>query len=326
MNTKVMNRMIWRTRVKELIYALLVVLILFFIYAVYNSAIHIYHYKTGLNDKFLRTVITTVELHESGLIVDKRSSPLGEVTPFLTQKTNLKVYKNVGEWQVIVGELHAKKQLGGKLTYSIEELNPYLNREERNPYILNSALLEGREIKDDPHPTGAMNQLGRLEDGNVAELFFSLRTLRSPEEVLELLSDYDVKATSMAVFAGELKDFKLGTYSSSGADYTIPHLTLRPKVQFSDNHFLSSWHTFFSQDDGITDHVQQLIADVEWMTNNIKYNGVDDDKRRLAYLKKNGVQVYGATVTGPVRELEKLKEEQEFWEFRLGRIEVWNWS
>ncbi len=311
---------------KELIYALLVVLILFFIYAVYNSAIHIYHYKTGLNDKFLRTVITTVELHESGLIVDKRSSSLGEVTPFLTQKTNLKVYKNVGEWQVIVGELHAKKQLGGKLTYSIEELNPYLNREERNPYILNSALLEGRGIKDDPHPTGAMNQLGRLEDGNVAELFFSLRTLRSPEEVLELLSDYDVKATSMAVFAGELKDFKLGNYSSSSAGHTIPHLTLRPKVQFSDNHFLSSWHTFFSLDAGITDHEQQLIADVEWMTNNIKYNGVDDDKHRLAYLKKNGVLVYGATVTGPVRELEKLKEESEFWGFRLGRIEVWNWS
>ncbi|MGG4096021.1 hypothetical protein [Paenibacillus lautus] len=34
------------------------------------------------------------------------------------------------------------------------------------------------------------------------------------------------------------------------------------------------------------------------MTNNIKYNGVDDDKHRLAYLKKNGVQVYGATVAG----------------------------
>ncbi|MGG3509427.1 anti sigma factor C-terminal domain-containing protein [Paenibacillus lautus] len=92
------------------------------------------------------------------------------------------------------------------------------------------------------------------------------------------------------------------------------------------HHFLSSWHTFFSLDAGITDHEQQLIADVEWMTNNIKYNGVDDDKHRLAYLKKNGVQVYGGTVTGPVRELEKLKEEQEFWEFRLGRIEVWNWS
>lgn len=95
---------------------------------------------------------------------------------------------------------------------------------------------------------------------------------------------------------------------------------------FDDNHFLSAWHTFFSLEAGISDDVQQLIADVEWMTNNIKYNGVDDDKQRLAYLKKNGVQVYGATVTGPVRELEKLKEESEFWGFRLGRIEVWNWS
>lgn len=317
------NRVTWQIRVKQLINALLAA---FLIYGVYYAAVYIYHEESGLNDKFLRSVMTTVELHESGLMVDKRGLSSVEVTPFLTQKKTLKVYRDVGEWQVIVGELHAKKRLWGELTYSIEELGPYLNREERNPYILNSALLEGREIKDDPHPTGAMNQLGKLEDGNVAELFFSLRMLRSPEEVLELLSDYDVKATSMAVFAGELKDFKLGTYSSSGADYMIPHLTLRPKVQFGDNHFLSAWHTYFSLDAGITDDVQQLIADVEWMTDNIKYNGVDEDKQRLAYLKKNGVQVYGATVTGPVRELEKLKEESEFWGFRLGRIEVWNWS
>lgn len=323
MDSEVMNRITWQIRVKQLINALLAA---FLIYGVYYAAVYIYHEESGLNDKFLRSVMTTVELHESGLMVDKRGLSSVEVTPFLTQKKTLKVYRDVGEWQVIVGELHAKKRLWGELTYSIEELNPYLNREERNSYILNSALLEGREIKDDPHPTGAMNQLEKLEDGNVAEIFFSLRTLKSPEEVLELLSDYDVKATSMAVFAGELKDFKLGTYSSSGADYMIPHLTLRPKVQFGDNHSLSLWHTFLSGDAGITDDVKQLIADVEWMTDNIKYNGVDEDKQRLAYLKKNGVQVYGATVTGPVRELEKLKEESEFREFHLGRIEVWNWS
>lgn len=311
---------------KELINALLVALLLFLIYAVYYSAINIYYYNSDLKDKFLRTVVTTVELHESGLLVDKQSSHLVELTPFLTQKRKLKVYKNVGDWQVIVGELHAKKRLGGEFTYSIEELNPYLNRDERNPYVLNSALLEGREIKDEPHSTAAMDQLVKLEDGNVAELFFSLRTLKSPEEVLRLLANYDVKATSMAVFAGEMKDFKLGTYSSSGVDYTIPHLTLRPKVQFEDNHSLSLLHTFFPENTEITDHMNQLITDVEWMTDNIKYNGVDDDTKRLAYLKKNGVQVYGAAVTGPVRELEKLKEEQELIEFRLGRIEVWNWD
>ncbi|MBT2763281.1 anti sigma factor C-terminal domain-containing protein [Paenibacillus sp. ISL-20] len=318
--------MTWRTRVKKFINALLAALMVFLIYGMYYSAVHIYHDKSGLNNKFLRSVMTMVELHESGLIVDKRSSSLVEVTPFLTQKKTLNVYKDVGEWQLIVGELHAKKGLWGELTYSIEEQGPYLNRDERNPFYLHSALLEGGKIKDSPHPNDAMNQLEKLEDGNVVELFFSLRTLKSPEQVLELLSGYDVRATNMAVYAGELKEFKPGNYSSSGSDHVIPHLTLRPKVQFGDNHSLSSWHTFFSLDAGITDHVQQLIADVEWMTNNIKYNGVDEDTKRLAYLKKNGVQVYGATVTGPVRELEKLKEEQGFWGFRLGRIEVWNWS
>ncbi|MGE7824616.1 anti sigma factor C-terminal domain-containing protein [Paenibacillus sp. NPDC093718] len=321
-----MNRITWRTRVKELMNALLAVLMVFLIYGLYYSAVYIYHEQFGLNDKFLRSVMTTVELHESGLMVDKRGLSSVEVTPFLTQKKTLKVYKDVGEWQLIVGELHAKKRLWGELTYSVEEQGPYLNRDERDPYVLHSALLEGGKITDSSHPNGAMNQLEKLEDGNVAELFFSLQTLKSPEQVLELLSDYDVRATNMAVYAGELREIKLGNYSSSSAGHTIPHLTLRPRHQFDDNHFLSAWHTFFSSEAGISDDVQQLIADVEWMTNNIKYNGVDEDAKRLAYLRKNGVQVYGATVTGPVRELEKLKEESEFWGFRLGRIEVWNWS
>lgn len=76
----------------------------------------------------------------------------------------------------------------------------------------------------------------------------------------------------------------------------------------------------------MAEHVAYMMSDLEWMTTHIKYNGVDIDKKRLAYLKKHGVQVYGATVTGPVRELEKLQEQPEFRDFRLGLIEVWNWG
>ncbi|WP_236707957.1 anti sigma factor C-terminal domain-containing protein [Brevibacillus choshinensis] len=46
---------------------------------------------------------------------------------------------------------------------------------------------------------------------------------------------------------------------------------------------------------------------------------------RLDYLKKNGVMVYGAVVTGPVRELEKLRQNPLFHDLKLGRLEVWNW-
>ncbi|MED4582947.1 anti sigma factor C-terminal domain-containing protein [Brevibacillus choshinensis] len=45
----------------------------------------------------------------------------------------------------------------------------------------------------------------------------------------------------------------------------------------------------------------------------------------MDYLKKNDVMVYGAVVTGPVRELEKLRQNPFFLDCKLGRIEVWNW-
>lgn len=45
----------------------------------------------------------------------------------------------------------------------------------------------------------------------------------------------------------------------------------------------------------------------------------------LSYLQKHGVQLYGAVVTGPVKELLKLKEEPWVSHIRIGEVRLWNW-
>ncbi|WP_131724794.1 hypothetical protein [Paenibacillus solani] len=55
-----MNRMIWRTRVRLIVNALSAVLMVLFIYAVYYSAVQIYYDKSGQNNKFIRSVMTTL--------------------------------------------------------------------------------------------------------------------------------------------------------------------------------------------------------------------------------------------------------------------------
>ena len=69
----------------------------------------------------------------------------------------------------------------------------------------------------------------------------------------------------------------------------------------------------------------RMRPDLEYVLANGKSRFESYDEPRLAYLKEHGITVYGALVTGPVRELEKLQRDPEFHEFRLGRIEVWNW-
>ncbi|WP_208920163.1 anti sigma factor C-terminal domain-containing protein [Paenibacillus uliginis] len=316
---KKFNRMIWRTRVKMLVNAASAMLLLFLLYTVYISAIHIYFDTTDVRGKFIRSIITVVELHEDGVKVEKPANPTIEVTPFLTQKTTLKLYRDVGKWQVITGEIRVKQSLLGKLTYSIENTGAYMNNDSQAAFILPSSIMFD---KND------LEQLRKIEDGNVAELSFSINTLMSPEQLMEMLDSYDIAVTGMPVYAGELKDFDTPHTVGGGTDYYVPHLTLRPMSVFEENNKLSMWQLYFSAEDKgrMSEHIDYMMSDLNWMTTNIRYYGVDQDKQRLAYLQKNGVQVYGATVTGPVRELEKLKEQPEFREFRLGRIEVWNWE
>ncbi|UNK16983.1 anti-sigma factor C-terminal domain-containing protein [Paenibacillus sp. N3/727] len=260
--------------------------------------------------------------------VEKPANPTIEVTPFLTQKTTLKLYRDVGKWQVITGEIRAEQSLSGKLIYSIVNTGAYLNKDSQAAFILPSSIMFDKTMKDRSRQEGDLEQLGKIEDGNVAELSFSINTLMSPEQLMEMLDSYDIAVTGMPVYAGELKDFDTPHTVGGGTDYYVPHLTLRPMSVFEENNRLTMWQLYFSAEDKgrMSEHIDYMMSDLKWMTSNIRYYGVDQDKQRLAYLQKEGVQVYGATVTGPVRELEKLKEQPEFREFRLGRIEVWNWE
>ena len=54
--------------------------------------------------------------------------------------------------------------------------------------------------------------------------------------------------------------------------------------------------------------------------------GLYNLKERYQFLKDEGFIVYGAVVTGPVKELLKLKDVEEIHGERLGEIDFWNWD
>lgn len=318
--------MIWQSRIRILSNSIGALVFIFLLYKVYIFAIHIYFDTPEVSGKFNRSVITTVEMHEDGVRVEKTGNPIIEVTPFLTQKTTLKLYKDVGKWQVIIGEVHAKQTISGKFTYSIVNTGSYLN-ETQPAFILPTSIMFDKKINDTTIKESDLEQLRTIEDGNVAELSFSVRSLMSPNQLMELLANYDIAVTGLPVYAGEVKEFDTPHSVGNGSNYSVPHLSLRSSTMFREKNQLSGRQMYFTFEDTniMADHVANMMADLEWMTKNIKYRERELDIKRLAYLQKNGVHVYGATITGPVRELEKLKEQPEFYRFQLGHIEIWNW-
>jgi len=51
-----------------------------------------------------------------------------------------------------------------------------------------------------------------------------------------------------------------------------------------------------------------------------------DITQSLAYVEKHGVNIYGAVVTGPTKEVLKLKNDPAVSSIRVGKVTLWNWN
>ncbi|UNK19174.1 anti-sigma factor C-terminal domain-containing protein [Paenibacillus sp. N3/727] len=314
----------WGNRIRWGVDIIALVILLTILFSIYMWGTHWYFEKSGKNAQFTRAVAILAEMQGSGMKLDKDFG-LVYISPLFKQTVTTKVYRQVGEWSVITGELHAEKSLFGEIRYSIKEEEKYF-RGDRRPFIgFPISLIYGGS---DALPIGGepdMERLGHIEDGFVAEMWFSFGKGMTPKEFMEVLSEYDLWVTGMAVYSGEMKDVKVSNYVSTNDTVYPPHLTLRPLVTFHENG-TAGGESFSLTKQDIALAEEQLMKDLEWLTSHVNYYGVNEDKQRLSYLKQNGIQVYGATVTGPARELEKLRQVPEFRRFGLGRVEVWNWD
>lgn len=319
------RRMVWKARFRlwwSVIHALLIV---WFCYAVYMMAIYITYSKLGKESELIRFATTLIETHYSGLRVDKNERVQTTLSPWLTQETTLTLYKQIGRWEMVVGTVKVKEPLFGEVTYDIDYDRKYLDEQHYGTFdfaVPPQWLGHGRGEKEENERV--WEQLKHVEDGYVAELAFSTLDPFTPEQLRQRLAKYDLDILQMPVYAGEMKTFQTSYYASMEYSY-VPHLALRPKVEYDQDGRGMEWESAMNDPQSVEAAVNRLIPDLQWLLAQGEYPDKSYDAQRLAYLQKNGVQVYGAVVTGPVRELEKLRQEPQFHDFMLGRIEIWNW-
>jgi len=336
LNTEALERkrfkkMIWATRFSVVKSVIVAMLSLYFLYMIYLMVVTIWYVQSGQQDQFLRYAETLIETHEPGLFIDKKPSHTQvKVTGLLTQKTTLQAYWLVGEWQVNAGEIEVKKSLFSGVSYNFNPNNRYLNEfSSFSSFALPPDLVTGDPAQK--HQTNEMNQdwerLAHMEDGYVGQLAFSTVSGMKPEQLLQVLSKYDVHIAAMPVYAGELRaeGLKEIPRSSGGSLQYVSALSLRPYAEYDDKGRSRSWALWINEQEGLERAEQQFLKDLDWLSDKGSYYGQEIDQARLEYLQAHGIAVYGAIVTGPIRELEKLKTEQQFHLFKLGRVEPWNW-
>ncbi|MFS0862985.1 anti-sigma factor C-terminal domain-containing protein [Fredinandcohnia sp. 179-A 10B2 NHS] len=325
------KKVMWKYRFLLTVRVVRVVLLLLLIYGIYMVVLTIGYNASKIDDKHAFHINLGIDWTQSGLHGDYASHTTNDITPFLSQKFNIPLYRTVGKEEQVIGEWNATKRLlPFTSTRDISYLRPSDNK--RFGFVLPEDPRTGKKIGASSYGDEiARETLEKVHEGTVADLAFSTSKYYEPKELLEKLEKYDVDILWMPVYAGEITEFEAGWSSTGdGQNMSVDTIGLTRAVKMDDDFrgyamYMLDSQTIEENQKTMLENMKNLLEDE---TNYyIQHElGIWYLEERHEYLKENGFQVYGAVVTGPVKELLKLIEEPEFRSVQLGEFEYWNWT
>lgn len=252
-----------------------------------------------------------------------------DVSPFGTQTFSYHLMKRVGHEEVIVGDVTMKKALINTFS-SIEKNHPGKEKLQSFSFSLPENPSTGDKLETNSQPE-LWERLEMLPEGTVGELAFSTDAFMSPEELLEQLHQYDLDILWMPLYTGEFVNYTPYTWGGDMINYLRIHDIIGLTAgRDHDEQFQGQSRMNILAGDTLEESKQLMLKNMEELLEKNKsyYEGLlglGYLKEKHAYLKKEGFTVYGAVVTGPVKELLKLKDMPSIRAEQLGEVEFWNW-
>lgn len=163
---------------------------------------------------------------------------------------------------------------------------------------------------------GEWDILKGLPDGTVAEVYVSFSALHSPGEVEQILpKETDVRWLAV----------NTGLEAKQVDKEGVPITAIGYPAQIDS----TVWSPFNGREqtneEVFLDILTQLSKNEEVATKVARAKSLEL-KERIAYLKKHGIQIYGAVVTGPTPEIRKLEQMKEVRAVKVGEVKLWNWK
>ncbi|GAE25228.1 hypothetical protein JCM9140_1208 [Halalkalibacter wakoensis JCM 9140] len=178
---------------------------------------------------------------------------------------------------------------------------------------------------------GVFETLERVHEGKVADFAFSTTEYFSPEEMLEMLAEYDLDVIWMPLYMGEMQNFTEWGWSGSGNSITLAQEWGLSGARQMEDDFMSGslihlldLQSIEESKIAMLDNMEKMLGENKRLAEQLLVTNHLQD--RYDYLQNEGFQVYGAVVTGPVKELLKLQEVNGLHSFQLGEMIDWNWN
>jgi Sigma factor regulator C-terminal len=92
---------------------------------------------------------------------------------------------------------------------------------------------------------------------------------------------------------------------------------------------MTTWSPFNGRDQSNEEvfiDILELLEKNEDMAEKVSRAKSLEIKKRLSYIKENGIKVYGAVITGPTPELRKLETINKIRGVKVGEVKLWNWK
>ena len=253
-----------------------------------------------------------------------------ELSPFGTQTFRYNLVKMVGHEEVIIGDVTMKKAMLNQFS-QLKITHPGKEQLSTFSFSLPEDPRTGERLFSHTGQSDVWTRLEKLPEGTVGELAFSTTTFMSPEETIELLKDYELDILWMPLYTGEFLDNRPLGWSGGGSSLTLFGIIGLSGGKEHGDHFNSSARINTLTANTIEDSKRMMLKNMEDLLEMDKsyYErllGLSALQEQYTYIQDEGFTAYGAVVTGPVKQLLKLKELETIQSVQLGEVELWNWD
>ncbi|MED1738414.1 anti-sigma factor [Bacillus swezeyi] len=249
----------------------------------------------------VQTASMTVAVTKPNIQVDTDS--LVNKVQLFGIKTQFPLKKQIGNVTKVVGNEEVEMFFDQLKSPQVHQYNQELSQEER--YFVYPGGIKEKSVSK------AKSILKQLPDGTVAEAFLSFERAYPTRELYEKLKGYDIRVLWNAIETEN--DLKEHPYAEPigypGKD---------------SNRIFEFQHPAQNDNEQFKAALSYMIKHNDWAET---ISGRKDLKlaKRLDYVEKNGVNVYGAVITGPSKEIENLIEKGPVKAAKVGEVELWNW-
>jgi hypothetical protein len=321
---KILRRSKWKARLQTAFLALGVVLVFTFISSILTAV----YYSWGTPDRvdvFRNIIDDTLTVTEPYGYLGGTSTNSG---PYFGLNAVRDLNKKVGDETVKVGELKVKFLFS---MMSFPERS-HFGKVSQNQPAFSYPKVGNRNISD-------WNRLEKLPDGTVVSAYVSFEELIETGKVFQLFEGKEMDLIWLAVDTGfegkneglifepigfpsspiwhdedmilNSREEKKGRFGSR----IISEGRSSPEYKMGDQEVL---HKQFLE-------TLSFLKEHERKANNLHFEKLSLSKR-IDYLKSNGIKHYGVVITGPTKEVLKLREEPWIGEVKVDEVSFWNWN